>query len=190
MLKIQGLRQLDTRSETRKNESPVYGCRPSRAALTYPQPAEEPKMWTEFKAFVMRGNVLDMAVGVVIGAAFGKIVTSIVNDVLMPPIGLLLRNVDFSNLFINLSGTPYASLADAKKAGAATLNYGVFLTTVLEFLIVAFVVFLVVKQVNRILPKPAPAPAPPATRDCPYCKTTIPLGAIRCPNCTSEIKAA
>lgn len=124
-------------------------------------------MLKEFKEFAVKGNVMDMAVGIIIGAAFGKIVGSLVNDVIMPPIGRLLGRVDFSNLFINLSGTPYASLAEAKEAGAATLNYGVFANTVIEFLIVAFAVFLLIKQVNRFRRQPAPAPAapPPPTRD-------------------------
>ena len=145
-------------------------------------------MLKEFKEFAMRGNVLDMAVGVVIGAAFGKIVTSFVGDVLMPPLGLLLGKVDFSNLFISLSGTSYPSLAAAKAAGAATLNYGVFLNTVLDFLIVAFAIFLLIRQVNR-LSKPAPAAAP-TTKECPYCIGAVPLKATRCPHCTSELRAA
>jgi large conductance mechanosensitive channel len=147
-------------------------------------------MLKEFKAFAMRGNVLDMAVGIIIGVAFGKIVTSFVNDVLMPPIGLVLGNVDFSNLFINLSGTPYATLADAKAAGAATIRYGVFLNTVLDFLIVAFVIFLLVRQVNRMTREPEAAQAAPTTRECLYCLSMISLKATRCPHCTSELKAA
>jgi len=142
-------------------------------------------MIKEFKEFAMRGNVLDMAVGIIIGAAFGQIVTSFVQDVLMPPIGRLLGHVDFSNLFVNLSGTHYPTIAAAKAAGAATLNYGLFLNTVINFLIVAFALFLLVRQVNRLAPKPAPAPA--ATRDCPYCLTAIPLKATRCAHCTSEL---
>ncbi len=145
-------------------------------------------MWKEFKEFVMRGNVMDMAVGIIIGAAFGKIVTSLVGDVIMPPIGLILGKVDFSSLFLNLSSTHYDSLAAAKAAGAPTINYGMFLNAVIDFLIVAFVIFLVVKQVNRL--KQAPAPAPPNTKDCPYCRTSIPLDAVRCPNCISDLKAA
>ncbi len=144
-------------------------------------------MLGEFKKFIMRGNVLDMAVGIIIGAAFGAIITSLVNDIIMPPIGLALGKVDFSNLFINLSGTSFATLADAKKAGAATINYGVFINTVISFLIVASVIFLVIKQVNRLTAKP-PAPAEPATKECPYCVSTIPIKATRCPNCTSELK--
>jgi len=141
-------------------------------------------MLKEFKEFVMRGNVMDMAVGIIVGAAFGRIITSLVNDILMPPIGRLLGNVDFSNLFVNISGVSYPTLAAAKAAGAATINYGVFLNTVIDFVIVAFVIFLVVRQMNR-WSKPAAAPA---TKDCPYCFTAIPLPATRCPNCTSEIR--
>lgn len=142
-------------------------------------------MFTEFKTFVMRGNVMDLAVGVIVGAAFGKIVNSLVNDVLMPVIGLLLGRVDFANLFVTLGGGTFATVADAKKAGAATLNYGMFLNTVIEFLIVAFAIFVVVKQVNR-LQRPAPAAAP-AAKDCPYCATAIPVAAKKCPHCTSQI---
>ena len=145
-------------------------------------------MLKEFKEFAMRGNVLDMAVGIIIGAAFGKIITSFVGDILMPPLGLLLGKVDFSNLFISLSGS-YPSLAAAKAAGAPTLNYGVFLNTVLDFLIVAFAIFLLIRQVNRFMPKPVPA-APPATKECPYCLSAVPLKATRCLHCTSELKAA
>ncbi len=143
-------------------------------------------MIKEFKEFIMKGNVMDMAVGIIIGAAFGKVVTSFVTDVLMPPIGLLLGKVDFSNLFINLSGTSFESLADAKKVGAATLNYGLFINTAIDFLIVGFVIFLLVKQVNR-LKRPAPA-ALPTTKECPYCYSVIPLKAVRCGNCTSDLK--
>jgi len=146
-------------------------------------------MLKEFKAFAMRGNVLDMAVGIIIGGAFGKIVTSLVNDILMPPIGLILGKVDFSNLYLNLSGTSYASLADAKAAGAATINYGLFLNTVLDFVIVAFALFLIIRQVNRLAAKPAPAAAP-TTKECPFCYSTIPIKATRCPHCTSELKVA
>jgi len=145
-------------------------------------------MWKEFKEFVMRGNVMDMAVGIIIGAAFGKIVTSVVNDMIMPPIGLILGKVDFSSLFLNLSSTHYKSLAAAKAAGGPTINYGVFLNAVIDFLIVAFVIFLLVKQVNRL--KKQAAPAPPNTKDCPYCKTSIPIGAVRCPNCIADLKSA
>jgi large conductance mechanosensitive channel len=132
--------------------------------------------------------VLDMAVGIIIGAAFGKIITSFVGDILMPPLGLLLGKVDFSALFISLSGQ-YPSLAAAKAAGAPTINYGMFLNTVLDFLIVAFAIFLLIRQVNRFMPKPAP-PAPAATKDCPYCLSAVPLKATRCLHCTSDLKAA
>ena len=144
-------------------------------------------MLKEFKEFAMRGNVLDMAVGIIIGAAFGKIITSFVSDILMPPIGLLLGKVDFSSLFINLSGQSFATLAEAKKAGVATINYGLFLNTVLDFLIVAFVIFLLIKQVNRLKREPAPAPAAPTTKDCPYCFSAIPIPAVRCAHCTSQL---
>ena len=146
-------------------------------------------MLSEFKTFLMRGNVVDLAVAVVIGAAFGAIVTSFVNDLLMPPIGVLLGGVNFSDLFLSLSGRSYASLAAAKAAGAPTLNYGVFINTVLNFVIIAFAVFVLVKQVNRFK-GPAPAPAAPTTRDCPQCAMAIPLKARRCPHCTSEVAAA
>ncbi len=144
-------------------------------------------MLKEFKEFAMRGNVVDMAVGIIVGAAFGRIITSLVNDVIMPPIGLILGKVDFSSLFINLSGTPYASLADARKAGASVIAYGTFLNTILDFVIVAFVIFLLIKQVNR-LQKPAPAAAP-TTKDCPFCQSAIPIKATRCPHCTSQLSA-
>jgi len=142
-------------------------------------------MFKEFKQFIMRGNVLDLAIAVIIGAAFGKIVTSLVNDIVMPPIGLVLGKVDFSNLFIDLSGGNHPTLAAAKAAGAATINYGVFLNTVIDFLIIAFFIFLVVQQANRM--KQQPAPAPPNTKDCPFCATAIPIAAKRCPNCTSQL---
>jgi large conductance mechanosensitive channel len=145
-------------------------------------------MLKEFKEFAMRGNVLDMAIGIIIGAAFGKIISSLVNDVLMPPIGLLLGKVDFSNLFIDLSGQSHASLAAAKAAGAATINYGVFLNTILDFVIVAFAIFLLIRQVNRF--KRQPEPAAPNTKDCPFCVSAIPLKAVRCPHCTSQLQAA
>jgi large conductance mechanosensitive channel len=145
------------------------------------------KIVEEFKQFVMRGNVIDMAVGVIIGAAFGKIVTSLVNDVLMPPIGLLLGKVDFSNLYLNMSGQVYSSLAEAQKAGAPTLNYGLFINNVINFLIVAFVIFMLIKQINK-LQKPAKpaAPAAPTTKECPFCCSTVAIKAVRCPNCTSQ----
>ncbi len=144
-------------------------------------------MLKEFKEFVMRGNVLDLAVAVIIGGAFGKIITSFVNDVLMPPIGLLLGGVDFTNLFLALDGRTYESLEAATAAGAATINYGVFINTVIDFLIVAFVIFLVVKSANASKKKEKPAPAEPTTKECPHCFTTIPIKATRCPNCTSEL---
>jgi large conductance mechanosensitive channel len=144
-------------------------------------------MLKEFRSFIMRGSVLDLAIAVIMGGAFGKIVTSLVNDVLMPPIGLVLGKVNFADLFLNLSGTPYASLADAQAEGAPTVNYGLFLNTVIDFLIVAFIVFLMVRAVNRLQP-PKPALAP-TTKDCPYCCSSIPLKATRCPHCTSELKA-
>jgi large conductance mechanosensitive channel len=144
-------------------------------------------MWNEFKDFIRRGNVIDLAVAVIIGGAFGKIVSSLVNDIVMPPIGLLLGKVDFNNLFLSLTGTKYPSLADAQAAGAPTINYGVFINTIIEFLIIAFVVFLIVRQLNRMKKKPAPAEAP-KTKACPYCFTDIPIPATRCPNCTSELK--
>jgi len=138
----------------------------------------------EFKEFAMRGSVLDLAVGVIIGAAFGKVVSSLVDDVLMPPIGRLVGRVDFSNLFINLSDTHFDTLVDAKKAGAATLNYGNFLNTIINFLIVALAVFLLVRSVNKWLPKPA---APVTTKDCPQCAMPIPVGAKKCGHCTSAV---
>jgi large conductance mechanosensitive channel len=145
-------------------------------------------MLKEFREFAMRGNVVDMAIGIIIGAAFGKIVTSFVGDILMPPLGLLLGKVDFSSLFIDLSGQAHESLAAAKAAGAATINYGLFINTVLDFLIVAFAIFLLIKQINR-LKKPAEV-APPSTKDCPFCLSAIPMKASRCAHCTSELKAA
>ena len=145
-------------------------------------------MLKEFREFAMRGNVLDMAVGIVLGASFGGIVTSLVNDVLMPPIGIVLGRVDFSNLFLNLSSRHFDTVAAAKAAGAATLNYGVFLNTIINFVIVSFAMFLLVRQVNR-LRGPAPAPAAPALKACTYCCSQIPLAATRCPQCTSQLKA-
>jgi len=143
-------------------------------------------MIKEFKDFIMRGSVLDLAIGVIIGGAFGKIIASLVSDVLMPPIGMLLGKVDFSNLFINMSGGSYASLADAQKAGAATLNYGLFINNVINFLIIALVIFIIIKQVNRFT-KPALAPVTPTTKECPFCYSNIPIKATRCPNCTSQL---
>ena len=145
-------------------------------------------MLKEFKNFAMRGNVLDMAVGIIIGAAFGKIVTSFVEDVMLPPLGRLLGHVDFSNLFFSLTGASYDTLAAAKAAGAPTLNYGMFLNTIFNFLIVAFAVFLLVRQVNRWAAKPAAA-AEPATRDCPQCLMAIPVKARRCGHCTARLAA-
>lgn len=142
-------------------------------------------MLKEFKEFIAKGNVMDMAVGVIIGAAFGKIVGSLVEDVIMPPIGLLLGKVNFTGLFLNLSGKDFETLKAAKDAGAATLNYGLFINTVINFLIVAFVIFIVVKQVNR-LKRPAPVAAP-TTKECPHCCSAIPIKATKCPHCTSQI---
>jgi large conductance mechanosensitive channel len=147
-------------------------------------------MIKEFKEFAAKGSVLDLAVGVIIGAAFGKIVSSLVDDVIMPPIGMALGKVDFANLFWNLGDKPVATVAAAKAAGVPTINYGIFLNNVISFLIVAFVVFLIVKQFNRMRrQEPAPAAAP-TTRECPYCLSAIPLKATRCPHCTSELKPA
>lgn len=151
-------------------------------------------MMKDFREFIMRGNVMDLAVGVIIGAAFGAIVNSLVNDIIMPPIGLALGNVDFTNLFLVLkegakAAGPYATIADAQAAGAVTLNYGTFLTHVVSFLILAFVVFMLIRAVNRLKPA-SPAAVAPTTRDCPYCLTPIPLKATRCGYCTSEVKAA
>jgi len=145
-------------------------------------------VWKEFKAFAMRGSVLDLAVGFILGAAFGQIVSSLVNDIIMPPIGLLLGKVDFASLFISLSGKHYASLADAKKAGAAVIAYGQFINHVIDFLIVAFAMFVVVKWFSSL--KKTEPPAAPSTRDCPFCLSSIPLNATRCPHCTSTLAAA
>jgi large conductance mechanosensitive channel len=144
-------------------------------------------MFKEFKQFALKGNLVDLAVGFILGGAFGKIVSSFVSDVIMPPLGLLLGKVDFSCLFINLTGKHYATLAEAKASGAPTLNYGLFLMAVIDFLIVAGVMFLVVKYMNR-LRKPAPAPETPPTKECPFCLSLVPLKAVRCPHCTSELK--
>jgi large conductance mechanosensitive channel len=145
-------------------------------------------MFKEFKEFAMKGNVVDLAIGIILGGAFGKIVSSLVGDVLMPPIGRLMGNIDFSGLFVALNGQTYATLKAAQDAGAPTINYGLFINTVIDFTIVAFVVFLLVKQVNR-LKKEAPAAAP-STKECPYCLSQIALKATRCSSCTSEVKAA
>jgi large conductance mechanosensitive channel len=145
-------------------------------------------MLKEFKDFAMRGNVMDMAIGIIIGAAFGKIVASFVNDVLMPPLGLLMGSSDFTNKFFTLSGESFATLDAAKAAGAVTVNYGMFLNTVIDFVIIAFAIFIMVKQINRL--KKQPEAAPPNTRECPYCLSAIPIKASRCAHCTSELKTA
>ena len=145
-------------------------------------------MLKEFKEFALKGNVVDMAIGIIIGAVFGKIVSSLVGDVLMPPIGKLMGNLDFSNLFVALNGQVYESLKAAKDAGAPTINYGLFLNTVIDFIIVAFVIFILVKQVNRL--KKAEPAAAAVTKECPYCLSQIASKATRCPACTSEVKAA
>ena len=144
------------------------------------------KLWKEFKAFVTRGNVLDLAVGLIVGGAFNKIVSSLVDDILMPPIGLLLGRADFSNFYINLSGQRYETLAQAQEAGAATINYGLFINTIIQFVIVAFAVFLLVHQVNQM--QKSEVPQPPSTKTCPHCFTTIPIEATRCPNCTTHLE--
>ena len=141
----------------------------------------------EFKEFIMRGNVLDMAVGIIIGLAFGKIITSLVNDIIMPPIGLALGGMNFSNLFINMSRTAYSSLEAAKTAGAPTINYGIFINVVVDFVIVAFIIFLIIRFINRLQRKREEVPAEPTTKDCLFCITAIPLKATRCPNCTSDL---
>lgn len=143
-------------------------------------------MLKEFKEFAMRGNVVDLAIGLIIGGAFGKIVSSFVADILMPPIGLLLGGIDFTNFFITLKGDTFTTLEAAKAGGAVTLNYGVFLTTIIDFVIVAFAIFLLIRQINRM--KAEPAPADPTTKECPYCYSAIALKATRCPNCTSQLQ--
>ena len=143
-------------------------------------------MFKEFKEFAVKGNAVDLAVGLIIGAAFGKIVTSLVNDILMPPLGLLLGKVDFSNLFINLSGTQVDTLAQAKAAGIPTINYGIFFNNIIDFALVAFAVFLLVKQINRL--RRPETPPPPSTRQCPFCCSAIPMVASRCPQCTSTVE--
>ncbi|MBI2246562.1 MAG: large conductance mechanosensitive channel protein MscL [Armatimonadetes bacterium] len=144
-------------------------------------------MLREFKEFIMRGNVVDLAIGIILGAAFGKIVTSFVSDILMPPVGLALGRVDFANLFYSLNGQRYPTLQAAKAAGAPTINYGIFINTTIDLIVVAFVIFLVVRQINRMRRE---APTTPNTRECPYCASVIPLKATRCPNCTSHVHAA
>ncbi len=144
-------------------------------------------MLQEFKQFALRGNVLDLAIAVIVGAAFGNIVTSFVNDILMPPVGMLVGNVDFTDLFITLSRESYESLAAATEAGAATLNYGVFINTILDFVIIAFAMFLIVRQVNRLQRAKEEEPQEPTTKECPHCLSIIPIGATRCPQCTSQL---
>jgi large conductance mechanosensitive channel len=143
-------------------------------------------MLKEFRDFAIKGNVIDLAIAVIMGIAFGAIISSLVNDMIMPIIGYALGGVNFNDLFISLSGTAYASLAAAKAAGAPTINYGVFINTIINFIIVAFVLFLLVRSINRL--KKAPAPVAPNTKDCPFCFTQIPIPATRCPNCTSELR--
>jgi len=138
-----------------------------------------------FKEFIMRGNVLDLAVGIIIGGAFGKIISSLVSDILMPPLGLLLGKVNFSDLFLNLSDKAYPSVAAAKAAGAPTLNYGMFINAIVDFVIVAFAIYILILQVNRF--KSKPAEAPPNTKECPFCISAIPIKAVRCPQCTSTV---
>jgi large conductance mechanosensitive channel len=145
------------------------------------------RLMGEFRDFALRGNMIDMAVGIIIGAAFGRVVSSLVTDIIMPPIGLLHGRSDFSSHFLNLSGKAYASLAEAKAAGAATINYGIFMNALFDFLIVAFAVFMLIRQVNRLQTKPAPAS--PTTKECSYCFSAIPIRATRCPNCTSNLAA-
>lgn len=142
-------------------------------------------MWKEFKEFALKGSLIDMTVGIILGAATSTLVKSLINDVIMPPIGMLLGKVDFSNLFINLSRTHYASLTEAKAAGAPTINYGVFLNEVLNFLVVSFVLFLIIRQINRFRRKKEATA--PATKECPYCLSQIPSKATRCPHCTSQL---
>jgi large conductance mechanosensitive channel len=144
-------------------------------------------MGKDFKAFLTRGNVVDLAVALVLGGAFGAIVTSFVNDIIMPPVGLALKGIDFANLFVSLTGQPYPTVAAAKAAGAPTLNYGLFINTIISFVIVAFAMFSVVRQTARFRP---PAPAPAATRECPFCLSAVPLRATRCAHCTSNLPAA
>jgi large conductance mechanosensitive channel len=144
-------------------------------------------MWKEFKSFVMRGNVIDLAVGVIIGGAFGKIVSSLVNDVIMPIVSLALGQISFTDRFISLDGMKYESLAQARELGGAVLAYGSFIQNIVDFLIIALVIFLIIRAINRMTEKPAPQPSEPTTKDCPYCFSTIPVKATRCPACTSEL---
>jgi len=145
-------------------------------------------MWNEFRKFALKGNMVDLAVGVIVGAAIGKVVTSLVNDIIMPPIGLLLGRVNFSSLYINLSRTNYATFEEAKAAGAPTINIGLFINTVIEFLVIMLVVFFIVRTVNKVRERMQPTPAVvPTTRLCPFCKTEIPVDATRCPHCTSDL---
>jgi large conductance mechanosensitive channel len=177
-------------------DHPSFACETGRDLVTLlaPERGEAPvlkhrglAMLKEFKEFAMRGSVLDMAIGIIIGGAFGKIITSLVGDIIMPPIGLLLGKVNFNDLYFSLDGKIYPSLAAAKAAGAPTINYGMFVNTILDFVIVAFVIFLLIRQMNRLMPA-APA-APPATKDCAFCASSIPMKALRCPNCTSQLAA-
>ena len=147
-------------------------------------------MLKEFKKFALRGNVLDLAIGIIIGGAFSTIVSSFVADILMPPIGMLLGNADLSELYINLSGGRYDSLAVAEEAGAATINYGLFINSIVDFVIIAFALFLIVQQVNRLQRQEEEKPAEPTTKECPHCQTEIPIGATRCPHCTSQLETA
>jgi large conductance mechanosensitive channel len=144
-------------------------------------------VWQEFKKFIARGSVIELAIGIIIGGAFNRIVQSLVNDIIMPPVGLLLGRVDFTDLYINLSDQTYVSLSEAQAAGAPTVNYGIFINNVIEFLIVALVIFLLMRQINRFY---RDQPKPPSTKDCPICFTTIPIKAARCPNCTSDLELA
>ncbi|WP_456279468.1 large conductance mechanosensitive channel protein MscL [Bacillus sp. AK128] len=147
-------------------------------------------MFKEFKEFAVKGNVIDLAVGVIIGGAFNKIVSSLVNDVVMPPIGMLFGKVDFTNLFFTLGKEEYKTLSEAKEAGAATINYGVFINNIIQFIITAFIIFLVIRQINRLKRKEEKAPAAPSTKECPYCVTAIPLKAVKCPQCTADLLSA
>ena len=144
-------------------------------------------MLKEFKEFAMRGNVIDLAVGVIIGGAFGKIVSSLVSDIVMPPIGMLLNGVNFANLYLPLDGKSYQALAEAQAAGAPTLNYGLFINNIIDFILVAFVIFLMIRAINRVKKQPAPAATEPTSKDCPFCFTSIPVQATRCPHCTSQL---